>query len=114
MCAAYYEVGRMTVEHEQGGKERSKYGSGLLPDLSAFLRNYFGGKGYSVATLKNARQFYLVYSKSIRQTMFSELATDENCQTLIILTHENICVGLRPTISKNLSVFSCVSNQQPA
>jgi hypothetical protein len=32
----------------------------------------------------------------------------------IILTHENICVGLRPTISKNLSVFSCVSNQQPA
>jgi hypothetical protein len=31
-----------------------------------------------------------------------------------ILTHENICVGLRPTISKNLSVFSCVSNQQPA
>jgi hypothetical protein len=33
---------------------------------------------------------------------------------LFILIHENICVGLRPTISKNLSVFSCVSNQQPA
>jgi hypothetical protein len=35
-------------------------------------------------------------------------------QISIILTHENIFVGLRPTIAKKLSVFSCVSNQQPA
>jgi predicted nuclease of restriction endonuclease-like (RecB) superfamily len=83
MCLTYYEVGRMIVEREQGGKERSKYGSGLLAELSAFLKEYFGGKGYSVATLKNARQFYLVYSKSIRQTMFSELTDGENRQTLI-------------------------------
>ncbi|MDR1531119.1 MAG: Uma2 family endonuclease [Clostridiales bacterium] len=32
----------------------------------------------------------------------------------VILTHENIFVGLRPTIAKNLSVFVCVSSQQPA
>lgn len=83
MCLTYYEVGRMIVEREQGGKERSKYGSNLLAGLSAFLRDYFGGKGYSVATLKNARQFYIVYSKSIRQTMFSELTDGENRQTLI-------------------------------
>jgi hypothetical protein len=65
----------MIVKREQDGKKRSKYGSDLLAGLSAFLKEYSGGKGYSVATLKNARQFYLVYSKSIRQTLISVLKT---------------------------------------
>ena len=31
----YYEIGRMIVEDEQGGKERADYGKALLQELSA-------------------------------------------------------------------------------
>ena len=30
MCVTYYEIGRMIVEQEQGGKARAEYGRGLL------------------------------------------------------------------------------------
>lgn len=33
MTATYYEIGRMIVEHEQGGKQRAEYGAKLLPEL---------------------------------------------------------------------------------
>lgn len=71
MVYAYYEIGRMIVEEEQRGKERAAYGAQLLKELSAYLtKNY--GKGFSVANLKNIRQFYKVYSKDqISETVFS-------------------------------------------
>ena len=60
MVYVYYEIGRMIVEEEQRGKERAAYGAQLLKELSAYLtKNY--GKGFSVANLKNIRQFYKVY-----------------------------------------------------
>jgi predicted nuclease of restriction endonuclease-like (RecB) superfamily len=76
MCATYFEVGRMIVEEEQGGKARAEYGRGLLLKLSEHLTEKFG-KGFSVATLRNARQFYLVYVPAIQQTVFSELADEK-------------------------------------
>lgn len=71
MVYAYYEIGRMIVEEEQRGKERAAYGAQLLKELSAYLtKNY--GKGFSVANLKNIRQFYKVYSKDqISETVFN-------------------------------------------
>jgi len=72
MCLTYFEVGRMIVEEEQGGKARAEYGKGMLAGLSAFL-NERVGKGFSESTLRNARKFYQVYSPSIQQTMFAEL-----------------------------------------
>jgi len=77
MCVTYYELGRMIVEEEQGGEARAAYGKKLLANLSTFLMSRVG-KGYSVSTLKNARQFYQVYNKSIRQSMLGELSNDEN------------------------------------
>jgi hypothetical protein len=71
MCAAYFEVGRMIVEEEQGGEARAKYGRKLLASLSAYL-NANLGKGYSETTLRNARKFYQIYSPSIQQTMCAE------------------------------------------
>jgi hypothetical protein len=68
MCVTYFEVGRMIVEEEQGGKKRAKYGKGLLTGLSAYLNERIG-KGYSETTLKYARKFYQVYAPSIRQAM---------------------------------------------
>ena len=72
MVYAYYEIGRMIVEEEQRGEQRAAYGTQLLKELSAYLtKNY--GKGFSVANLKNVRQFYKVYSKDqIGETVFSQ------------------------------------------
>lgn len=71
MCVTYFEVGRMIVEEEQGGKARAEYGKGLLVGLSAFL-NERVGKVFSESTLRNARIFYQVYAPSIQQTLFAE------------------------------------------
>ena len=72
MCATYFEVGRMIIEEEQGGKARAEYGRGLLAALSAFLNGRFK-KGFSETNLRNARKFYQVYAKSIQQTASAEL-----------------------------------------
>jgi hypothetical protein len=71
MCVTYYEVGRLIVEQEQSGANRAAYGKKLLDELSAYLTERCG-KGWSVGNLKNARQFYQVYSPSIRQSLISE------------------------------------------
>jgi predicted nuclease of restriction endonuclease-like (RecB) superfamily len=79
MCAAYFEIGRMIVEEEQGGKARAEYGKGLLSALSVYLTERVG-KGFSETTLRNARKFYKVYFPSIQQTMFAELSDDSENQ----------------------------------
>ena len=78
MCATYFEVGRMIIEEEQGGKARAEYGAKLLPELARFLAERFE-RGFSESTLKNARKFYQIYSPSIRQTLFAE--SGENAET---------------------------------
>lgn len=62
MVYAYFEIGRMIVEEEQNGAKRAAYGTQLLNELSIYLTKNFG-KGFSVGTLKNIRQFYMVYLK---------------------------------------------------
>jgi len=71
MCVTYFEIGRMIVEEEQGGKARAEYGKGLLSELSKFLTERFR-QGFSESTLKNARKFYQVYAPSIRQALLAE------------------------------------------
>jgi len=36
MCVTYFEIGRMIVEEEQGGKTRAEYGKGLMNELANF------------------------------------------------------------------------------
>ena len=81
MCITYYEVGRMIVEEEQGGKARAEYGKNLLAELSSFLKERVG-KGFSVSTLTNARKFYRVYSPSISQAMLTKSENTENIHKL--------------------------------
>ena len=72
MVYAYYEIGRIIVEEEQRGEQRAAYGKQLLKGLSDYLTQNFG-KGFSVANLKNIRQFYKVYSTDqICETVFSQ------------------------------------------
>jgi hypothetical protein len=83
MCITYFEIGRMIVEEEQGGKARAEYGRGLLKELSAYLTNRLG-RGFSLATLKNARKFYQIYAPSIQQPKIAE-AGEGKSQTMISL-----------------------------
>ncbi|MCH8568981.1 MAG: PDDEXK nuclease domain-containing protein [Balneolales bacterium] len=63
MVTAYFEIGRMIVEEEQGGDERATYGKSVLRELSKRLKKRFR-RGFSVDNLENMRMFYLTYSKS--------------------------------------------------
>ena len=68
-----YEIGRMIVEEEQGGKSRADYGKKVLIDLSARLTAKFG-RGWSVENLTLMRKFFLVYSDrcAISQSDFTK------------------------------------------
>jgi predicted nuclease of restriction endonuclease-like (RecB) superfamily len=71
MCVTYYEIGRMIVEEEQGGKARAEYGRGLLKELSQRLNGRFG-KGFSETNLRNARKFFQTYLPSIQQVSLAD------------------------------------------
>ncbi len=58
--ATYWNVGRRIVEEEQEGKERSKYGSQLIPLLAKQLTLEYG-TGYGRRNLAYYRQFYLKF-----------------------------------------------------
>jgi hypothetical protein len=68
MVETYWRLGRHIVEEEQQGKARAGYGEALIVNLSRYLGESFG-KGFSVANLKNFRQFYLAFP------VFDEFAT---------------------------------------
>lgn len=76
MVLTYFEIGRMIIEEEQGGKERADYGKSLLKELSKVLTKEFG-KGFSVDNLENMRRFYLVYGKSETLSRISSKAISE-------------------------------------
>ena len=59
MVEAYWNIGKSIVE-KQGGEARAEYGSKLLAELSVQMTEDFG-KGFTVANLKNMRQFYLTF-----------------------------------------------------
>ena len=71
IVTTYFEVGRMIVEREQQGQKRAKYGAKLIKGLSEYLTEQCG-RGFSVANLRNFRQFYQVYSSQIHQLPISE------------------------------------------
>lgn len=62
MVEAYWNIGRIIVE-KQSGNEKAEYGAALLKNLSKEMTKEFG-KGFTVANLKNMRQFYLTFPKS--------------------------------------------------
>ena len=59
MVEAYWQIGKSIVD-EQGGAAKAEYGKGLIRELSKQMTLDFG-KGFTVANLKNMRQFYLTF-----------------------------------------------------
>lgn len=72
MVWAYWLVGKRIVEEEQGGEKRAEYGTYLIATLSQELTTAFG-KGFSIQSLKNFRQFYLTFpALPIGSTVWSQ------------------------------------------
>ena len=70
MVQAYWEIGQ-EIHKACGKNDRAEYGKKLLEYLSEHLTKDFG-KGFTVANLKNMRQFYRTFPN--RQTLSSELS----------------------------------------
>lgn len=60
MVFAYWQIGRLIVEHEQQGRRRAAYGTRLLKGLSQTLTEEFG-KGFDISNLRNMRRFYQAF-----------------------------------------------------
>ena len=74
MVEAYWLIGKRIVEEEQGGSATAQYGKRLLEELSKSLTGEFG-KGFSLANIRNFRQFLLTYKDlGIRYALRSELS----------------------------------------
>ena len=85
MVTAYWNIGRLIVEEEQKGKQKSDYGEYLLKNLSSCLNRDFGN-GFSEQSLRNMRQFYRMFP--ICSTLWSEL-TWSHYKILIRVENEN-------------------------
>lgn len=73
MVQAYWHIGRLIVENEQGGAARAAYGAKLLTGLLQRLTADYG-KGFTPANLRNFRQFYLTFDEAqIRYALRSNL-----------------------------------------
>ncbi|MFV0574458.1 MAG: DUF1016 N-terminal domain-containing protein [Vibrio sp.] len=81
MVQTYWYIGQKIVEEEQNGNAKAQYGQHLIKHLSVRLRQDFGN-GFSVANLKNFRQFYLTYvndeDSSKSYTLCSQLSWSHN------------------------------------
>ncbi|MGO3849594.1 MAG: PDDEXK nuclease domain-containing protein [Pseudoalteromonas prydzensis] len=62
MLQAYWQIGRLIVEDEQGGKTRAAYGKATLKRLSQQLSTDYG-RGFDITNLRNMRRFYLAFEK---------------------------------------------------
>jgi hypothetical protein len=86
MVLAYWQVGKLIVEHEQGGEDRAAYGAKTLQLLADRLTADFG-KGFAVQSLRNYRQFYLsIAAEVIRSTPWSELGWSH----IKVLSHQDV------------------------
>jgi len=74
MVQAYWQVGRLIVEHEQAGAARAAYGAKVLQALAERLAAEFG-IGFSASNLRNFRQFFQTFAQDeICDTPCSELS----------------------------------------
>jgi predicted nuclease of restriction endonuclease-like (RecB) superfamily len=79
LVQTYWHIGKHIVEFEQGGNEKSEYGSSVLERLSRDLTLEYG-KGFSRSNLFQVRQFYLKFP--IIQTVSGQLSWSHICEII--------------------------------
>ena len=81
LLSAYWNIGRVIVEHEQDSSDRAGYGKETLKQVSKQLTKELG-RGFSVSNLQFMRRFYQTYQ--IQQTVSTKLSWSHYCELLII------------------------------
>ena len=81
LLAAYWNIGRVIVEHEQASSKRAEYGKDTMKQLSRTLSKEFG-RGFSLSNVYNMRQFYLDYPKF--QSVTGKLTWTHYCELMSI------------------------------
>lgn len=101
LLSAYWNIGRIIVEHEQKNNERAEYGKQTLKELSRILTREFG-KGFSRSNLQNMRAFYLSYEKC--QSVTGKLTWTHYCELLSISDKEKRSFYEKECINSGWSV----------
>ena len=96
MVEAYWNIGRVIVE-KQGGNNKAEYGTALIKNLSKKMTKEFE-KGFTVANLKNMRQFYLIFQKSY--ALRSELTW----------THYRLLMRVENENARNFYIEECIKS----
>ena len=96
MVESYWNIGRVIVE-KQGGNNKAEYGTALIENLSKKMTKEFG-KGFTVANLKNMRQFYLIFQKSY--ALRSELTW----------THYRLLMRVENENARNFYIEECIKS----
>jgi len=79
LLGAYWEIGRIIVQHEQSNEEYADYGAETLKRISKELVRDLG-RGFSVSNLQYMRRFYLAYQN--QQTLSVNLSWSHYCELL--------------------------------
>ena len=96
MVQAYWHIGRLIVEHEQGGAKRAAYGEAVLDDLSRRLTADFG-KGFTTTNLKYMRSFYVAFP--IRHALSDE-SEPMALRPELSWTHYRLLLGVEDTTAR--------------
>jgi predicted nuclease of restriction endonuclease-like (RecB) superfamily len=96
MVQAYWQVGRLIADHEQGGRRRAAYGEAVLDDLSRRLTADFG-RGFDATNLRKMRQFYRLFE--IRDAVRLESDPAKRDAVRLVSAAEPV----RPTVRDELS-----------
>ena len=102
LLSAYWNIGRIIVEHEQNSKTRAEYGTQTLKDLSKTLVTEFG-KGFSVSNLQFMRRFYQAYQ--IQQTVSVKLSWSHYCELLSISDENKLLDHAEPLRCSKIHFF---------
>lgn len=98
MVQAYWNIGRVIVEHEQKGEEKAEYGRYLIINLAKKLTNEFG-KGFDERNLRYMREFYLSFK--IRNALRSELSW----------THYRLILRIEDRNARNFYMVETANNR---
>ena len=122
---ANWLIGREIVEEIQSGEKRAEYGKHVLEQLSIQLMEKYE-KGFSVANLKNFRQFYQVFNtRLIRYPLGSELPDDpkryppgsesqSELQLKSLSTKDDVGSGFHPNLTwSHYRALMRVKNEEP-
>ena len=104
MVQAYWHVGRLIVEYEQGGAKRAAYGEAVLDDVSRRLTAEFD-RGFDPSNLRYMRLFFQKFPNrgAVRHTLPSAGIRDALSHELKPREKRNASRSVSPTLRTEVS-----------